>query len=168
MEGKSHSHNDGCYSITDSSWNNCDDCTSNGIPDGAGFMEYHCNCCGSDFRGTNGWHHCTGSKHFKQVCHDQPLNTWNCGNQPVNTQTIKCGFQHGQINPVTNQYTPTPCSGTWDSAASNNIGDAKFTVELCEQDTVYYDNGLVADPIYKGGQSELILVDDTVCYYKRR
>lgn len=41
-------------------------------------------------------------------------------------------------------------------------------VELCEQDTVYYSNGQVKDPVYKGGQSELILVDDTVCYYKRR
>ena len=165
---KSHSHNDGCYGIPDSPWNNCADCTSNGVPDGAGYKKYHCNCCGSDFRGTNGWHHCPSSKHFKQVCHDQPLNTWNCGNQPVNTQTIKCGFQHGQINPVTNQYTPTPCSGTWDSAASNNTGDAKFTVELCEQDTVYYDNGLVKDPVYKGGPAELVLVDGTVCHYKRR
>lgn len=165
---KSHSHNDGCYSIPDSPWNNCSDCTSNGATDGAGYREYHCNCCDRDFRGTNGWHHCYGSKHFKQVCHDQPLNTWNCGNQPVNTQTIKCGFQHGQINPVTNQYTPTPCSGAWDSATSNNTGAAKFTVELCEQDTVHYGNGLVEDPIYKGGSAELVLVDDTVCYYKRR
>lgn len=86
----------------------------------------------------------------------------------MNTQTIKCGFQHGQINPVTNQYTPTPCSGAWDTATANNTGAAKFTVELCEQDTVHYGNGLVKDLIYKGGPAELVLVDDTVCYYKRR
>lgn len=86
----------------------------------------------------------------------------------MNTQIIKCGFQHWQINPITNQYTPTPCSDAWDTATSNNTSDAKFTVELCEQDTVYYSNGQVKDPVYKGGQSELILVDDTVCYYKRR
>ena len=166
---ESHSHNDGCYKVPDDPELNCHDCTNNGVPDSAGFMEYHCNCCGSDFPGTNGWHHCYGSKHLKKVCDDKPLNTRNCGNQPLNTQIIKCGFQHGQILNVNNDsYLQHTCSGKWDSATLNNTGDAKFTVELCEQDTVYYDNGLVVDPYYKGGLCELILVDDTVCYYKRR
>lgn len=69
---------------------------------------------------------------------------------------------------MTNQYTPTPCFGPYDSAAANNTGDAKFSIELCEQDTLFYSNVTPTFTYYNSGLTELVLVDDIVCYYKRR
>lgn len=143
---------------------------------GGGYSYFECTACGAEYShydggASTGWGwgycNCPGSREYH--C-DRTPNAgleYTCGN-PRNTQTIQCGFKHGQINPVTNRYTPTPCFGPYDSAAANNTGDAKFSIELCEQDTLFYSNVTPTYTYYNGGLTELVLVDDIVCYYKRR
>lgn len=147
-------------------------CTSRGD----GYSYFKCTACQAEYShydggASTGWGwgycDCPGSREYH--C-DRTPNAgleYTCGN-PRNTQTVQCGFQHGQINPVTNQYTPTPCSGSYDSAAASNTGDAKFSIELCEQDTLFYSSVAPAATYYNSGLTELVLVDDIVCYYKRR
>lgn len=68
----SSSSGGGCYVqksesyIPSSPWNNCNDTTNKGWvkeQNGENIYRYKCNCCGSEFTGSNGWHHCSGSKH---------------------------------------------------------------------------------------------------------
>lgn len=93
----SSSSGGGCYVrksesyIPSSPWNNCDD-TSNlgwtGSENGENVYRYRCNCCGSEFRGTNGWHHCSGSKH-RQTRYWYEIG---CGKTPATIESISINY----------------------------------------------------------------------------
>lgn len=104
-------------------------------------------------------HHCTGI-----------LNTYNCGNSPVNTWTIQCGYSQGQI-----LGEPSVAVGTWGvqndafsvPKVEANIGNSYFNIRLCEQQELFYKNLSVQLPYYLDRKCNLILKDNTVVYYKR-
>lgn len=84
------------------------------------------------------------------------------------TTVAGCGYAQGEIRPITNTYAPRPSSG-YDSKVDNaNAGAAKFEIRLCEQQSVLYKNITAKLPLYDRSTVELMLLDDVVCYYKRR
>ena len=88
---KAHTHVDSCYeTVTEKylpSGNNCNDCSNLGWvgeENGENVYSYKCNCCGSTFTGTNGWHHCTASKHYQT----RKVKKLICGKTTIETCII--------------------------------------------------------------------------------
>ena len=116
-----------------------------------------CSACWADlprgFYGT-GWGH-TGAMHS---CGGRSYWSKNCGYNSgdvvsqVAAQPGACWFKSG--------YTPT-------SQSLSCTGNGKFSVKLCDHDGLSYLNTKVQVPNYLNIKCNLIILDDTVVYYKR-
>ena len=159
-----HHHSSGCEGIPDSPWNNCGNATNVGGSWQDGNAQYECNCCGSSFSGSNAWHHCTGDAHKQILCghSDGELLGYKLG----------CGYSQGQAYGYNNaNYVAGQCyykAGYIPTASLTRTGDGLFSIKLVEQETVYYKDVVASNPYYTNGRIDLAILDNTVCYYKRR
>lgn len=169
----------GCYGLTGHTHNATRTCPR--YHDHAYDKKEYRWCCMNENRGGNYVHpencpcpgNCsTGADNWKRyalvsIC-DGALNSWGCGNLPLNTQTLTCGKQQGQILNINNSsYRPHTCSGDFSGQSLTNSGNGKCTIRLAERQGLAYSDVIVKAPSYKNTKCELILRDDTVVYYKR-
>lgn len=109
--------------------------------------------------GTGGWswteHHCTHhSKHE--------------GDTRDNHYSIGCGYSQGQVVGINNQHGDARgCSGSYDSCSVSNTGNAKFSIRLCEQQSIMFHSVATRVPYYTNTKCNLIITDGTVAYFKR-
>lgn len=105
---------------------------------------------------------------------NQVFSHWvyNCGS-PTNTWTIQCGKNHGGIyglSSITNNEVTT-LEGILQNATTkseSNEGAGSLSIFLNDHSNLVYNSGAVkADPTYLDGAVDMVIVDDTVVYYKR-
>lgn len=144
-----HDHNGGCYGHV------CDGACH--YVEGHYEWVYNDNDDGED---TDGWHkkwipaHTDHSGNKGLVCGGNPLNTfdhWGLG----------CGYENGQIVGIQPQVIGYS-DNTWvaDSSAQDNAGDGKFSIQLVEQDRLYYDSGLANNLTYRNNVANLVVYQD--------
>lgn len=144
-----HEHNGGCYGHV------CDG--------GCHYVEGHYDWVyddNDDGEDTHGWHkkwipaHTEHSGNQGLVCGGSPPNTfdhWGLG----------CGYAQGQIVGIQPQVIGYS-DNTWvaDSSAQDNAGAGKFSIQLIEQDRLYYANGLVNSLTYRNNITNLVVYQD--------
>lgn len=89
------------------------------------------------------------------------LNKWDLG----------CGTQQGQILGYNGAERAGSCLATGNPSASlTSSGNASFTIKLSETENTQYLNTTVrkGNLYYLNSYADLVLIDDIVCYYKRR
>lgn len=172
----SHKHTDGCSSksFTWSGGPSCPNCGKTGIADTGEHLgnENEGSWNGDGFDAV--WHCSHDCKTWS--CRDMPLNdgcAWDCGDY-VNTWTLKCGHQQGEILNVYNSQTNLVSAGwgggdawRYDSKSFTNTGNAKFTIKLVEQDLLFYKDVPVSIPYYMDTKCNLVIRDNIVTYFKR-
>lgn len=91
---------------------------------------------------------------------------------PQNTWTIGCGYSQGQIYGFNNTtFKAGDCyfaDGFTPTATLTRTGNGMFNVKLMEQSTLSYNNGNASNPFYMDGRVDLTILDNVVCFYKRR
>lgn len=93
---------------------------------------------------------------------------WDCSKRYDYPHT--CGHNSGDViqlvpaNPGTNYWTPE-----WQpaSVSLSNSGAAYCTIRLANTNGVLYNNVVAGAPYYLNNKCNLIVLDNTVCYYKR-
>lgn len=163
------------------------------VHDSYGYTCPRTNCPSTDFTRTY-HHHCDQDEYATWVCNicgveyhkggkyadgdadcSEPTGCSNwgysCGNMPHNIWNLGCNTQQGQILGYTGSQQPGTCY-TIDSpsAALTSTGNAYFTIKLAETETLFYKNVKVpkGDLRYLNNYADLVILDNTVCYFKRR
>lgn len=74
---------------------------------------------------------------------------------------LGCGYENGQIVGIQPQVIGYS-DNTWvaDSSAQANAGAGKFSIQLIEQDRLYYANGLVNSLTYRNNITNLVVYQD--------
>lgn len=85
---------------------------------------------------------------------------------------LSCPYQQRQILSDAFTYTSQDCyyaDGQTPTAELRATGNAAFSIKLCEQDTVLYKDKTVNydNLYYLNDRCNLVLLDKTVCYFKR-
>lgn len=145
-----------------------------------GMSYFRCTACGAEYSHYDGgassgwgWGYCDCPASYEYNCAGE-LNDghqYTCGS-PVNTWGLKCGYSQGQIVGINNDngncHACYYASG-WNPATAtlSNTGATKFSIRLVEQHTTAYTNTTVRAPYYLNDKANLMILDNTVCYFKR-
>lgn len=124
-----------------------------------------CPICG---RGLEGWWQDNGE------WAEEGTTTWACSGGDCdhrnNTWELTCGYTHGQIIGAGAAAVPGQCyfaPGYQPSATLTHQGNGHFSLRLAEQDGLYYLNNVARTNYYLNDRANLVLLENTVVYYKR-